>query len=466
MLGIGGSWTLSDSSFVELSYFQKTQPEKLSLGTHMTASGTVTLVTLVPLYYLFANILRSRKQAVPYRSLIYLLFLINIVTTLIGSLFWEYTVYDQSVVILLVAFMGNFVGNLQTAAIVPWVSSQIDNRLISTVLAGGNFGSLLSAAVGFVQSPGKGPDGALFDPTIYWFIINGFLILSLLSFVYIDRHYLDRSSKTGIMLPNDEFSHTGIDNNYNEAGGSGTGGGGGGTKSSRKKSVSEKQLTQLSGSFMGSNLHEYGTNYNDDDGNDDNMNEHTYGYDSCRYICKSIKGTLSLPSYWREVWQYAAMYSWIQIVTWNLMQSILPFAAAHVAKGTGEGILQYAFELSYVALFTGSAISIFLHAVTYSMFVVILTIFFLITVVFLIISVDNSGFWTFSGGNILVICLAFGIRLFYGFLLPVIFRYVGENHDSKSSEQMTRWIAAVEKVATFISVWATVVLVEEGYISA
>ena len=93
-----------------------------------------------------------------------------------------------------------------------------------------------------------------------------------------------------------------------------------------------------------------------------------------------------------------------------------------------------------------------------------LSIFGILTLYFCVVAVDNSDDFIFTGSNVLIVIVACSIRLFDGFLSPIIFRRVGEKFP-QSSEEMNRWIAATEKILTVIAVWFTYILVETGAIS-
>ena len=93
-----------------------------------------------------------------------------------------------------------------------------------------------------------------------------------------------------------------------------------------------------------------------------------------------------------------------------------------------------------------------------------LILFGILTLIFGIIAIDNSNDFIFTGSSTIVVILVMSIRLLDGFLSPLIFRDIGQKFPQKS-ENMGRWIAATEKVTTFIAIWITYSFVESGLIS-
>ena len=116
---------------------------------------------------------------------------------MIAALFWHVSINGTSIIIMLVVFISNFVEHMQTSALLPWVTSEIDPGLISTFMSGSNLGSVLAAMFGLIQQPGNanktGNNGAIFTPTVYFLIIDCFIIISLIAFIIIDKIYLQKN---------------------------------------------------------------------------------------------------------------------------------------------------------------------------------------------------------------------------------------------------------------------------------
>ena len=91
-------------------------------------------------------------------------------------------------------------------------------------------------------------------------------------------------------------------------------------------------------------------------------------------------------------------------------------------------------------------------------------VFGILTLIFLIIAIDNSDDFIFTGSSFIVVFITIAIRFLDGFLSPLVFRAVAQKFPQKS-EEMNRWIAATEKIITFIAIWLTYGFVESGTIS-
>ena len=72
-----------------------------------------------------------------------------------------------------------------------------------------------------------------------------------------------------------------------------------------------------------------------------------------------IFSSFSWPIWWREIWQFAALNSYIQLVSWVFVRSSIPFAVRNATRENETDTEQYAIELSYVAVLMDSLLAIF-----------------------------------------------------------------------------------------------------------
>ena len=138
LVGLGPSWLLADSMFVEIPYWQTRQPEGLSLANKMTIAGIMPLITIVPIYFI---VIHNVITPFSFRILTYILIVCQFISTILISIAWPVTIGDISIMIHFVTFMASLVGHMMLFAVVPWVCN-INNKLSAPILTGTNLGTL------------------------------------------------------------------------------------------------------------------------------------------------------------------------------------------------------------------------------------------------------------------------------------------------------------------------------------
>ena len=184
IFSLGQAWVLGDALFVEVPIFQITQPEGLAISTVITIAGNATLVTALPLYFI---IFKYCNKCINYPILIYSFCVINIISAIITALFWDLTVFNISITIIVIAYVTSVYGNLFTAVLIPYLST-INSAFIPATVSGTNLGSLLTAVVGLIQSPGD--PIPLFQPNIYFIIWSIVGIIALVFYIYFEKIYV------------------------------------------------------------------------------------------------------------------------------------------------------------------------------------------------------------------------------------------------------------------------------------
>lgn len=170
----------------------------------------------------------------------------------------------------------------------------------------------------------------------------------------------------------------------------------------------------------------------------------------------------SAPTWWREVWRFAALNAYIQVVTWVFIRSSIPFAVRNVSpeeKGQNTVIEQYSIGLSLVAVLIGSTVSNFVGIRQNKYFMVWIVLYSVFAVVFLMIAVNDSGLWVFWGSEEFVVVLVVCMRLIDGYLSPLIYQNVAREHP-KTAHERNQWISATAAAAAFVGVWITYLFVQ------
>jgi len=167
-LGMGPSWALMNALYLELPWFEETQPEGVNLAAWMGIVGTAAAaVSLLISYSGVLNRISGEK-------LVSGLVVLNIILIVLLAFSWQQTFWGFSAFLFLAIFGGGMVGNLQFMTLIPWVASNFPPTFTNAYMSGSSFMSLFCVALQLVQSPG---DAQRFSPAVF------FLILSLPNFL-------------------------------------------------------------------------------------------------------------------------------------------------------------------------------------------------------------------------------------------------------------------------------------------
>eukprot|EP01084_Bolivina_argentea_P306357 529390_1 len=396
LVGLGPSWLLGDGMFIQIPYWQRIQPEGLTLANKMTISGIMPLVTVVPIYFIIVNNINYTRLS--FRKLSYFLIGTQIISCIIIAIGWPLTIGNVSITIHFITFIASFVGHMMLFAIVPWITS-INHKLSAPILTGTNLGTLCTAMVGLIQQPGADP--ALFSPTIFYLIWIFVFLLSLAAFVYLDVKYL---RDIEIVLQ----KHNRIKNQV--------------------KLLKQRERANHS------------------------------KYPKLAMVLSSFSLPIWWKKIWKfaVLNAYIQLITWVFI---RSTIPFAVRNASPESEGENTQIEQYAIELSYVAVLLGSALSIFIGIKQNKYFWYLIGIYSIFALIFLFISVDDDGLWVFWGSSGFVVVLVFLMRFIDGYISPLIYQNIARDYPNKAHE-MNQWLSATAAIAAFIGVWITYLLVQ------
>eukprot|EP01084_Bolivina_argentea_P271814 462584_1 len=417
IFSIGPSYVLLDSSWVQVPYFQFTQPEGQKLATYMTAAATIPSVTLVPLYYVIININWPNWHDIPYRIFMHIAGISVIIIAIILTFFWDFVIFHTSVIILICVFFAATIGSTQGIALIPWITT-VNPKLVAAILSGNAMGVCLAAAIGLIQNPGD-QENALFNPTAFYSIWIGVLIISYFVWIFIDKYYLENVLQP---IKNIEFELSP-------------------SRHEQTPNASGDQAVLLKNIY-----------YNTDG--------------TKRDVWEGIKFTFKIPVWWRSVIKYCVYNIYLQFGVWILVRSTLPFAAAHTTQdNSGEIVLSYAINVGYVALLMGSLLATVYQIYDFTFCMIIFTMG--VMVFFFYLFDHNPDHFKWNGNQlisqIVLVADCFMLLFLNGYVAPLIHRRIGELYPQQC-EGMNRWLSAMEKVTTFPMIWIAFVLVQQEYI--
>eukprot|EP00928_Gymnodinium_smaydae_P075888 TRINITY_DN58905_c0_g1_i1.p1 TRINITY_DN58905_c0_g1~~TRINITY_DN58905_c0_g1_i1.p1 ORF type:complete len:489 (+),score=68.04 TRINITY_DN58905_c0_g1_i1:66-1469(+) len=394
VFGMGPGWVMLDSMFIELSWFQAVQPEGLKLASHMTFAGALSLVTSVPLYL-------ACQRFLEYRFTVPGLTISSFILAAASALLWRAAIGNVSVAILLITFIGSTIGNMQVVVIMPWMSCNAKPRLVSALMSGSNFGALVAAALGLLQSPGS---RKLFSPTLYYSVLCVMLTLPMFAYYRIKTKRIGMSERP---------------------------------RASTKTSTSLPGPTNLCSRLSNAALPSFWRR----------------AIEPCL-----VNAFLQIVCWFvlRAVLPFAAA----NVVKGNHQNSCNDDAQAACppAEVAGGNILEYCIEFSFLSLTIGSLASTsckFCSSKDLRPYVCLFA--------FLACTVCLAAFgwplWQHQYAGELMILTVVCMRFIDGFLSPLIFRIVSVQFSSES-EAVLQWIAVVEKAASFSASAIIYVVVE------
>ena len=184
-LGLGCTWFINDSMFLQLPYWVASQPEGLKLG------GNISFVASVanPVTVAVALLLRRFAFRATMRGVVPVLICFSLAAGGVlacGS--WRLSSYF----IYLAVVLASTVGGLTPWLTIPWLlHSGYKPALVSPLFLGGSLGSLTSAVLAIWQSPGE---YRRFSPSAFFAIVTVPIFVSLLACARIQRHGIGLSS--------------------------------------------------------------------------------------------------------------------------------------------------------------------------------------------------------------------------------------------------------------------------------
>ena len=189
LMGLGCTWTLNDSMFLQIPYWVSSQAEGLHLPNRIALSGSV----IPPLATATAMVLRKYRYEQMQRYCVPTVICFSLVA---GSILgWPLGLWRvSSWFIYLSMALVACVGNLSTFVTIPWILSEgYKPVLISSIFFGGSCGSLSASTLALlVQKPGSEKN---FDPTVFFTFLTVPVIGAMFAFFQIRAHGIGKKSE-------------------------------------------------------------------------------------------------------------------------------------------------------------------------------------------------------------------------------------------------------------------------------
>jgi len=353
-VGLGPSWAIVNAIYLEVPWFEDTQPEGLALSTWLGLPQAVATMLFMVVVIDGRMMQYIPRLAIP-------TVILAICVNVVGAIWWRVTLGSSSVILLLVTFGGTIVGNLQFMCLLPWIATNFNPKMTNAFIGGNSLMSALCVLLQLVQSPGQ---ARLFTPTAYWFL----LVIP-----------------TAIALPAAIYIRANISKNKRMEAGGMTG---------SELSVQNEPLRSAM-EFL-------------------------------------------FPPFWKRVALHTLLNIYMSAVTWWVLNTILPFAAAATAStpdGIGEDVLQWASALGVIGLLFGTQLSSFVHEdMNFRLPHATVLLTLMLTPVVLACADYPKGGWTSVTGKVVIIVAVFIIRVAFGYMVPLIFRDINRKLGPEISE--------------------------------
>merc|ERR1719295_1050337 len=102
-----------------------------------------------------------------------------------------------------------------------------------------------------------------------------------------------------------------------------------------------------------------------------------------------------VPTWWKLIWQYIALYSYLVTTIWVFDTALIPYAVISTSMSDGDNTdtEQYVFCLMYVGIVLGTLYVSFWRVSSDTTISILSLSFTVLECVFLWISADDSGLW-------------------------------------------------------------------------
>jgi hypothetical protein len=161
---IPSAFSFQDSLWCELAWFEVSQPEGTNLPAWIILMQSAACVSILCLLFI-----ESRGIMFPKVCTLYVVSCITLLTSVLMSFFWHFSLKGVSVFILVGAFVGQFTAWMQQVFVIPWFANNYNPRLISAFATGNVMMVAFLVSLELVQEPGA---EQIFSPTVYYAVAS------------------------------------------------------------------------------------------------------------------------------------------------------------------------------------------------------------------------------------------------------------------------------------------------------
>jgi len=147
--GCPSSFSIQDTLWLELPWFEVSQPEGLTLASWLFLMQAVSSVTFLGWFYIETHVITSSKIFVLYSASF-----ASVLMSIVLSFGWHFTFNGLSLFLFMGTFVGQMVGWVNYIFVIPWIASNFIPRLISPYAAGNSLMIFFLVVLELIQEPG------------------------------------------------------------------------------------------------------------------------------------------------------------------------------------------------------------------------------------------------------------------------------------------------------------------------
>jgi len=187
------SYNLQDTLWLELPWFEISQPEEFRLASWILLMQAVSSIVSLALLFTETFVTTFPKMGVLYCSSF-----TTLVVSFLLSFTWHFSLHGHSLFLYLGAFVGQLVGWAQYIFVIPWIANNFDPRLISPFISGNAFMILILVSLQILQEPGGEQN---FSPGVYYRLAGIIYAIACGACVYTFTSGIGRTTSTDAVQP-------------------------------------------------------------------------------------------------------------------------------------------------------------------------------------------------------------------------------------------------------------------------
>jgi len=160
--GCPNAYNLQDTLWLELSWFEDTQPEKEDLASWLILMQSMSSLAFLFLLYIETHVYTFSKIATLFSASA-----ATVIMSIVLSFTWNFSLDGSSIFLLVGSAVGQMVGWVQFIFVIPWIAVNYNPRLISAFVSGNGLMVINLVILQIIQEPGGARN---FSPSVYYLL--------------------------------------------------------------------------------------------------------------------------------------------------------------------------------------------------------------------------------------------------------------------------------------------------------
>jgi len=159
--GCPNSYNVQDSLWLELPWFEVSQPEGIHLSSWILLMQALGSMIFLCLLYIETYLTCPKLGILYFSSFVALLMTVTLAFT------WHFSVDGMSVFLLLGTLVGQLVGWVQYIFVIPWITRNYNPRILSPFTSGNALLIIMLLTIQIIQEPGATRN---FSPKVFYLL--------------------------------------------------------------------------------------------------------------------------------------------------------------------------------------------------------------------------------------------------------------------------------------------------------